>query len=169
MKIFLNVTSAQFIRNFKLNAKRQKYSAYQKKVMEKSEKATKSTNITFQEILIDKSENKEASHVNLKLNLLKNPKFLDDRKFTKNNLCLLFKHMGFMLQKSQRKRTWPLYKPNKFSNNPKCLLHVHLKKDHRLTCWRLQIPLIQYQDRQEYKTYHPKIRYQPHHNKIFQH
>lgn len=84
---FLNVSTAQYTKDYKLKMKREKGQALRKKVMIRQQiQSTKSSSITMQDILNDKSDAKQNTHLKLKLNLSENKDFIcTNQTYQKNN------------------------------------------------------------------------------------
>ncbi|CAC5396937.1 PIF1 [Mytilus coruscus] len=85
--LFLKVNLSQFRRDYLTFLKKEKGVALRKKVMQKSQKATKSFNMKF--FSEDNSTNKEVSFLRLKSELMQSEKFFNDNSFTKKELVSL--------------------------------------------------------------------------------
>lgn len=70
-----------------LNAGKNK--RYREHIEEKKIKGTTEVGIRFSDIQNDSTNNKEASHMKLKLNCMSNPDFFKSRVFNKKELCFL--------------------------------------------------------------------------------
>ncbi|CAC5364753.1 PIF1 [Mytilus coruscus] len=101
VNLFLNVSTAQFRKDYLTAIRREKSKALRKKVMEKTVKKKEVKTIDINFLMTDTSENKIVSHLGLKSMSLQNEKFY--LEFTKKDLIKILKAYGVNLSMSKNK------------------------------------------------------------------
>ncbi|XP_070532887.1 uncharacterized protein [Ptychodera flava] len=124
VKRYFNMGTGQFLRDHRRDFKVQKTTAHRKRVMQREQSSlTKLNKIGVVQFISDSSDNKMFSHTLLQSRVTANPKFFEERIYTKQELKLFFLLYNLTYVRSHTKSTMNSKLVNRIKES-QCILNT---------------------------------------------